>query len=185
MPGDARSGLLAEGHFHCGPVPVVVHKGRVWRAFEEFAPTKPERHFSAFVMSAPVDADLLVATNWTRSDKIAFRREWLNTRNEEWLEGNVVVTQAGGLVDILRVESHPAAGAAVTLPGAAAAVPRFEVAAMLDISPDGRHLTFDPPKDFIHYHNSNFITFHRIKNFRTLTLADSPPDLAVGLPKPP
>jgi hypothetical protein len=285
-PRNERSGLIAEGHFHCGPVPVVVHGGRVWRAFEEFAPTKPERHFSAFVMSAPEDTDLLVATNWTRSDQMAFRREWLNTRNEEWLEGNVVVTPAGGLVDILRVESHPAAGAATALPGAAAAIPRFEVAAKLNISPDGRHVTFDPARDFIHfigseskytirydpvsrrywtlgnkitnpnsgddwthsphhqrnvmalassadlrdwkesyrvlsyaagsvvvkagsrvgfqyvdwqfdgddliavcrmswdgadYHNSNFITFHRIKNFRTLTLADSPPDLAVGL----
>ena len=223
-------------------------------------------------------------TNWTRSDQIAVRREWLNTRNEEWLEGNVVVTPTGGLVDILRVESHPAAGVAMALPGPVAAIPRFEVAAMLNISPDGRHVSFDPAKDFIHfigseskftirydpvsrrywtlgnkitnptsgddwthsphhqrnvtalasstdlrdwkenyrllsydagsvvvkagsrvgfqyldwqfdgddiiavcrmswdgadYHDSNFITFHRIKNFRTLTLADSPPDLAV------
>jgi hypothetical protein len=283
-PADAHSGLLAEGHFHCGPVPVVVHNGRVWRAFEEFAPTKPERHFSAFVMSAQEDADLLVATNWTRSDQIAVRREWLNTRNEEWLEGNVVVTPTGGLVDILRVESHPAAGVPMALPGPVGAITRFEVAAMLNISPDGRHVSFDPAKDFIHfigseskftirydpvsrrywtlgnkitnptsgddwthsphhqrnvtalasstdlrdwkenyrllsydagsvvvkagsrvgfqyldwqfdgddiiavcrmswdgadYHDSNFITFHRIKSFRTLTLADSPPDLAV------
>ncbi len=27
------------------------------------------------------------------------------------------------------------------------------------------------------YHDANFITFHRVKNFRTLTLADSPPPL--------
>lgn len=287
-PNDALTGLLAPGHFHCGPTPVVVHDGRVWRAFEEFAPTPPERHFSAFVISAPADADLLVATNWVRSDKIAFRREWLKTRTEEWLEGNVVVTPSGGLVDILRVESHPAAGAPMALPGAAAGIPRFEVAAMLNISPDGRHVTFDPAHGFIHfigseskftirydpvsrrywtlsnkitnlksgddwthsphhqrnvmalasstnlrdwtenyrvlsyaagsvvvkagsrvgfqyadwqfdgndiiavirtswdgldYHDSNFITFHRIKNFRTLTMSDSPPDLAAGVPK--
>jgi len=287
-PSGPQSGLLAEGNFHCGPTPVVVHGGRVWRAFEEFAPTAPARHFSAFVMSAPEDADLLVATNWTRSNEIAFRREWLNTRNEEWLEGNVVVTPSGGLVDILRVESHPQAGATAALPGAAAAIPRFEVAAMLDISPDGRQVTFDPAKGFIHfigseskftirydpvsrrywtignkitnpdsgddwthsphhqrnvmvlasstdlrdwkesyrvlsyeagsavvkagsrvgfqyvdwqfdgddliavcrtswdgadYHNSNYITFHRIKHFRTLTPADSPPDLATAFSK--
>lgn len=28
------------------------------------------------------------------------------------------------------------------------------------------------------YHNANFMTFHRVRNFRTLTMADSPPDLA-------
>lgn len=28
------------------------------------------------------------------------------------------------------------------------------------------------------YHDANYITFHRIKNFRTMVMADSPPDLA-------
>lgn len=28
------------------------------------------------------------------------------------------------------------------------------------------------------YHNANLMTFHRVKNFRTLTMRDSPPDLA-------
>ena len=285
-PRNVQTGLLAEGRFHCGPTPVVVHNGRVWRAFEEFAPTAPERHFSAFVMSAPEDADLLVATNWTRSSQIAFRREWLNTRTEEWLEGNLVVTPSGRLVDILRIESHPANGAAAALPGSAAAIPRFEVAGMMDISPDGSRAAFDPNAGFIHfigseskftirydpvskrywtlgnkitnpdsgtawthsphhqrnvlaltsstdlrewteqcrvlsyaagsvvtkqdsrigfqyvdwqfdgndlialcrtswgganYHDSNFITFHRIRHFRTLTPADSPPDLAAPM----
>jgi hypothetical protein len=287
-PRDGKSGLLASGHFHCGPTPVIVHNGRVWRAFEEFSPTRPTRHFSAFVMSVPEDADLLAAANWTRSNQIAFRREWLNTRNEEWLEGNVVVTPAGGLVDILRVESHPATGASAVLPGAAATIPRYEVAAMMDVSQDGRRVSFDPVHGFIHfigseskftirydplsqrywtlgnkitnpdagtdwthsphhqrnvlaltsstdlrewteryrvlsyaagsvvvkkgsrvgfqyvdwqfdgddliavcrmswnganYHDSNFITFHRIKNFRSLTPADSPPDLTTRAPQ--
>lgn len=282
-PGDGKSGLLARGRFHCGPTPVVVHGGRIWRAFEEFSPTSPERRFSSFVISAPEDADLLDASNWTRSNRIAFRREWLQTRNEEWLEGNVVVTPEGGLANILRVESHPAPGAPPDLPGAASAIPRFEVAAMMDVAADGREVRFDPADGFIHfigseskftirrdpvsrrywtiankitnpgsgedwprsphhqrnvlslcssddlktwrenhrilsyapgtvvtkagppvgfqyvdwqfdgddliavcrtswngadYHNSNFITFHRIAGFRTLALADSPPDLA-------
>ncbi|WP_161603038.1 sialidase family protein [Pedobacter arcticus] len=30
----------------------------------------------------------------------------------------------------------------------------------------------------INYHDSNYITFHRFKNFRTMTMADSPADLA-------
>ena len=47
-PRNERSGLLAEGHFHCGPVPVVAHEGRVWRAFEEFAPTRTAPRPSPF-----------------------------------------------------------------------------------------------------------------------------------------
>ncbi len=282
-PVGPRQGLLAEGKFHCAPTPVVVHAGRLWRAFEEFSPVPPVRTFRAFMASAPEDADLLDAANWTRSNALTFDRAWLNTRNAEWLEGNAVVTPAGTVADILRVESHPAAGAPFALPGAAAGIPRFEVAARLDVSADGRTAAFAPARGFLHfigseskftirfdpvsrrywsigskitnphsgyawlftphhqrnvlsltssadlavweercrllrwregsvvtkaesrvgfqyadwqfdgddlvavvrtawgagnYHDANFITFHRVKNFRTLTLADSAPDLA-------
>jgi hypothetical protein len=30
------------------------------------------------------------------------------------------------------------------------------------------------------HHDANHLTFHRLKHFRILTLADSPPDLAGG-----
>ena len=284
-PTDPRNGLLAEGRFHCAPTPVVVHAGRIWRAFEEFAPTPPVRTFRAFMLSATEDANLLDAASWTRSNALSIQRAWLNTRNEEWLEGNAVVTPAGTIADILRVESHPGIGARFALPGAAAHIPRFEVAARLDISPDGRTASFDPKSDFLHfigseakftirpdpvsrlywsigskitnpqsgyawpysphhqrnvvsltsspdlsiweeryrilrfregqvvtkaesrvgfqyvdwqfdgddiiavcrtswgganYHDANYITFHRVKRFRTLTMADSPPDLATA-----
>ncbi len=150
-PTGAKTGLLAEGKFHCAPTPVVVHQGRIWRAFEQFSPTEPSRMFSAFVMSAPENADLLDAANWTRTNQVVHRKEWLNTRNAEWLEGNVVVTPEGRLVDILRVESHPAIHAQFELPGAAAKIPRFEVAAMMDISADGRTVAFDPARGYIHF----------------------------------
>lgn len=150
-PTDAKHGLLAEGKYHCGPTPVVVQGGRVWRAFEQFAPSAPEREFRAFVMSAPENADLLDAKNWTRTNQMAFDKAWLNTRTAEWLEGNVVVTPDGRVVDILRVESHPAAGASFELPGAARGIPRFEVAALARISADGRTFAFDPAADFVHF----------------------------------
>lgn len=150
-PTDARHGLLAEGKFHCGPTPVVVHGGRVWRAFEQFAPSKPEREFRAFVMSAPEEADLLDAKSWTRTNQIKFDKSWLNTRNAEWLEGNVVITPDGRVVDILRVESHPAADATFELPGAFRRIPRFEVAAMVSVSADARTVAFDPAADFVHF----------------------------------
>ncbi|MBI5767266.1 MAG: exo-alpha-sialidase [Verrucomicrobia bacterium] len=150
-PTDHRHGLLAEGKYHCGPTPVVVHAGRVWRAFEQFAPSAPEREFRAFVMSAPEDADLLDAKSWTRTNQLKFEKSWLNTRNAEWLEGNVVVTPEGNVVDLLRVEAHPAAGASFELPGAVRGIPRFEVAAMMRVSPDARTVAFDPAKDFVHF----------------------------------
>lgn len=151
MPRDASSGLLAEGKFHCAPTPVVVHAGRIWRAFEQFAPTPPERMFSAFVMSAAESSDLMDAASWVRTNQVTHRREWLNTRNAEWLEGNVVVTPEGRLADILRVESHPAINARFALPGRAVGIPRFEVAAMMDISEDGRSATFDPARGYVHF----------------------------------
>ncbi len=288
-PADPKSGLLAtDGKFHCGPTPVLVQGGRIWRAFEEFAPAGNARIFRAFMLSAPTDADLLVAANWTRSNALASEREWLNTRTPSWLEGNAVATPSGAVVDVLRVESHAATGASQELPGAARSIPRFEVAAMIEISPDGRAARFDPARNYIHfigseakftirydpvsrrywslgnkitnlhsgrdwehsphhqrnvialtssadlrewrehyrllshaagsvvvkagsrvgfqyldwqfdgedliavsrtswaganYHDSNYITFHRLKQFRSLTLKDSPPDLAQKAPE--
>ena len=35
-PTDENTGiLLGDGGYHCAPVPVVVHKGRIWRAYED------------------------------------------------------------------------------------------------------------------------------------------------------
>ena len=150
-PTDARHGLLAEGKYHCGPTPVVVHAGRVWRAFEQFAPSAPEREFRAFMMSAPEESDLLDASSWTRTNQIVFQKKWLNTRNAEWLEGNAVVAPEGRIADILRVESHPADGASFELPGEAHGIPRFEVAALMHVSPDARSVAFDPATDFVHF----------------------------------
>jgi hypothetical protein len=37
------------------------------------------------------------------------------------------------------------------MPGAAAGIPRLEVAAMITVSRDGRRVSFDPGNDFIHF----------------------------------
>jgi formylglycine-generating enzyme required for sulfatase activity len=132
-PEDQRTGLLAaDGKYHCAPVPVTVHRRRIWRAMEDRYPlTGWGSNLRTFVMSAPVDADLLKADSWTMSNRLEFDQAWPGT---VWLEGNVVVTPQNKLVNILRVECKEA-----------------ELAAIVHISEDGRSVRFDPEKDFIDF----------------------------------
>jgi hypothetical protein len=92
-------------------------------------------NYCAGVMSAPVRADLLIATNWTFSDFLPSSRRWNGGDMAGWLEGNVVVTPAGQVLDILRVDT---------------AKPP-EKAAMVSVSPDGKKLSFDPATGFINF----------------------------------
>jgi hypothetical protein len=135
-PKDAASGKLLAGNFHCAPVPVVHHAGRLWRAWEEATPGKKwGDNFRPFVMSAPEGADLLDAKSWTRTNALDHDKQWLNGTFGGWLEGNAVVTPTGDIVDILRVQNAP----------------EGETAAIVRISKDGKTATFDPAKDFIHF----------------------------------
>ena len=132
-PKNKNIGLLiAEGQYHCAPVPVVVHTGRIWRAMEDRNP--PEgwgKNFRSFVMSTPVDADLLKADNWTVSNRLRFDQAWPGIA---WLEGNIVVTPGNKLVNILRIQCDDA-----------------EIAGITHISEDGKSVSFDPEKDFIDF----------------------------------
>ncbi len=136
-PRDERSGvLLAEGKYHTSSMPVAVHAGRIWRAMEDGdGPGGWGSHFRAFVMSAPEEADLLVATNWTATNRLGRDPAWLEGRFGGWLEGNAVLTPEGKIVDILRADTK-------TQP---------EKAAMIAISADGRTATFDPDHGFVDF----------------------------------
>jgi len=136
-PKDADTGLLlTDGRFHCAPVPVVVHNGRLWRAMEDaFGLGGWGKHFRAFMMSAPADADLLKAESWTCSNRLARDPKWLGGKFNGWLEGNALVTRDGRLVDILRVDSPS----------------DDEVAAIVEISPDAKTATFDPERGFVSF----------------------------------
>ncbi len=134
-PVDAGTGLLLAGPYHCAPQPVVVHAGRIWRAMEDTRGGSGwGKHFRAFMMSAPEDADLLKASNWTVSNPIARDASWLDGKFGGWLEGNAVVTPESGMVDILRVDYADGGKAA-----------------MVRISSDGREATFDPASGFIDF----------------------------------
>ncbi len=134
-PKDARTGLLlAQSGFHTAPTPVVVHGGRVWRAFEDGKgpgrswPAK----FRAFIMSAPEQSNLLNAANWTCSNPLPSNPTWLDREFEGWLEGNAVVAPDGGVVDVLRVHTYVGGKAAI-----------------VRISPDGKLTSFEPRTGFL------------------------------------
>jgi hypothetical protein len=137
-PTDENTGiLLGDGGYHCAPVPVVVHKGRIWRAYEDDrGPNGWGTHFRAFMMSVPVDADLLKASNWTFSNRLAFDPAWLPFPAERpgWLEGNVVVTPEDTLWNILRFNDD-----------------RGDRAAIVTVSDDGKTVAFDPETGFIDF----------------------------------
>ncbi|MEM7539563.1 MAG: sialidase family protein [Chloroflexota bacterium] len=146
-PADEQSGLLFRGgpyrqapNYHCAPVPVVEHNGRLYRAFEDCTPNVWGSGFCALVISAAADADLLNSTSWTMSNKLAYDPAWTPTSWGEverpgWLEGNIVVTPSSELWNILRFNSKPA----------------VEKAAIVNVSADGRHLSFDPKCGFIDF----------------------------------
>lgn len=133
-PENEDSGLLlADGMYHCAPVPVIRHDGRLWRAMEEYSGPKWGA-FHAFVMSVDEDADLLKAANWTSTNRIGVSSKWLDGQVGAILEGNVVVTPDGNIIDMLRVH-HPGYN---------------EYAAMMMVSKDGKKLSFDPSSGFQH-----------------------------------
>jgi iduronate 2-sulfatase len=135
-PTDSKSGLLlGGGGYHCAPQPVLVHRGRIWRAMEDNRGTEQgwPKHFRAFMMSAPLDADLLDAASWTISNAVEREAGWLDGKFNGWLEGNAVVAPDGHVVNVLRVDVPGGAGKA----------------AIIDVSDDGQAASFDPSTGFV------------------------------------
>jgi hypothetical protein len=136
-PTDSRSGLLATNlQYHCAPVPVLEHNGRLWRALERRDPPVGwGATYCAGMLSIPIDADLLNAHNWIFSNFLPGNTNWLNGTFRGWLEGNAVLSPDGRIVNILRVDT-----------------PGFpEKAAIVNVNNDGRTLRFDPSSGFINF----------------------------------
>lgn len=136
-PTSGESGLLTEsGQYHTGPMPVLVHKGRLWRAFEDAG--GGERwgiRYRPMIMSTPIDADLLKRRSWTFSNYIQRDPSWMDGRFHAWLEGNAVATPERQVVDILRMHYGGRGGKA----------------AVVRISDDGERARFDPENGFINF----------------------------------
>lgn len=136
-PLDRATGLLRDnGEYHCAPMPVIEHRGRLWRAMEWRNPPKDWGvNYCAGMMSIPVDADLLRAENWTYSDFLPSNRAWNGGDMGAWLEGNALVTPSGELIDLLRVQTKSP----------------DEKAAIVRISSDGKTVAFDPVNGFVNF----------------------------------
>lgn len=134
-PTDRKTGLLREnGEYHCAPMPVIEHAGRLWRSMEwRNPPVAWGINYCAGMLSVPVDADLLNADHWTVSEFLPSNRAWNGGDMGAWLEGNAVLTPAGELVDLLRVQTKSP----------------DEKAAMVRVSADGKKLSFDPGTGFV------------------------------------
>ncbi len=111
-PTNDTDGILLTGQYHSAPVPLVVSGGRIWRAFE----TNVEgENKTAFVMSAPINADLMKAASWTCTNALNYNTAWISGDGKsfkQWLEGNVVVDKNGNIVNILRVDEEKYGGVA-------------------------------------------------------------------------
>ncbi|MCA9733063.1 MAG: exo-alpha-sialidase [Deferribacteres bacterium] len=124
-PDSPETGVLKVGPYHCAPCRVVVDNDRIWRSFELAEGSRPE--WSAIVISAPVDADLLNASSWTFTEP--YQHLWSES---QWIEGNVVLTPEGKLVNILRTNRQGDDRAAITW-----------------VAEDGKTLSHDRDKDLI------------------------------------
>jgi len=137
-PYNGTNGLLLEGEYHTAPMPMVIHNGRIWRAIEyATAPTTDWKRYSVMVISAPVNADLLDAKNWRKSNYLMYDPAYLDGTFGGWIEGNVVVSPEGKMLDILRTHVY----------GAGA----DEFAAIVEISKDGKKASFNPTTGFIKF----------------------------------
>lgn len=85
-------------------MPVVSHKGRLWTAID-FGSWNTGGHRSG-VASVSENADLLDPKSWTVTPFLPYDSSWPGTiqggQRPHLLEGNVVVTPQGGLVNFLR-----------------------------------------------------------------------------------
>ncbi|MCC6682003.1 MAG: exo-alpha-sialidase [Phycisphaeraceae bacterium] len=136
-PVDENTGLLtAEDGYHTGPMPVVEHNGRIWRAFEHAIPDTDWGHrFKAMAISAPSDSDLLKRSNWKFTNELGRDPSWLNGGFHGWLEGNIVITPDDKLVDMLRTD-HP---------------PYGDTASIINIDETTHTMSFDPATGFVEF----------------------------------
>lgn len=135
IPYDSKNGFLLEGEYHTAPMPMLIHKGRIWRAVE-YATAKSNRwgeRYSAMMLSTPINADLMNAKSWRKTNHLPFDASYLNGEFKAWLEGNAVLSKDGKIVNVLRVHAPNL---------------KDEYCAIVDISKNGKKASFNPQSFF-------------------------------------
>ena len=135
IPYNANHGLILEGEYHTAPVPVLIHNGRIWRAVE-YATAKSTRwgeRYSAAILSAPVKSNLMNAESWTRSNVLPYDSTYLDGNFKAWLEGNVVATKEGKIINMLRVHTPKL---------------KEEYSALVEVDSKGKKIQFDTDNFF-------------------------------------
>ncbi len=93
--------LTSDTGYHTAPVPIAIHKGRIWRGME-YHPAGRWGFFEAFAMSAPVDANLMDPNSWRMTQRLPYPKQEAG-EGDHWLEGNIVVDPNAKLRLLLRV----------------------------------------------------------------------------------
>ncbi len=91
---------------HKAPVPIVHHKGRIWTAVEYGC--WEQGYHDTGVISIAEDANLCEPNNWILSPFVSYDPTWpgvIRGGNPSVLEGNVVITPDGRLMNILRYQT--------------------------------------------------------------------------------
>lgn len=109
--GSGGDGGKIKGHH--APTSMAIYDGRIWRAMEDH---NDKDLIFPFVISAPVDSDLLNPNNWTRSNLVYFTELLRYFHNGHvilrLIEGNVIVGPDGKLYNLLRASCRTASQSA-------------------------------------------------------------------------
>jgi hypothetical protein len=97
--------VLIPGGCHGSSTPVLIANNRIYKAYEHHFEDTNGKWMSgnrSFIISAPVNADLMNAANWTVTNEIA-KPAWLDGTG--WLESNAVIGRDGKIKGISRLAS--------------------------------------------------------------------------------
>jgi hypothetical protein len=97
--------VLIPGGCHGSSTPVLIANNRIYKAYEHHFEDTNGKWMSgnrSFIISAPVNADLMNAANWTVSNEIQ-KPTWVDGTG--WLESNAVIGRDGKIKGISRLAS--------------------------------------------------------------------------------
>ncbi|MEQ7800361.1 exo-alpha-sialidase [Pedobacter sp. ASV1-7] len=137
-PSDENSGLIFEGKYHTAPMPVLIHNGYLWRAVEEIDKNQKGwgKMFMSSMFSIPLNADLMKASNWRKTNSLPYDSTYLKGGFMAWLEGNALLNKQNRIVNLLRVSTQ---------------IKGVEKAALVNVSDDGWSAVFDRENGFIDF----------------------------------